>query len=360
MEYEIRIKKKLGNFNLDSRIEGQSNRIGLLGASGCGKSMTLKCIAGIERPDEGYIRIGDRVLYDSENKICLKPQERDCGYLFQSYALFPNMTVEENIGAGLRGSKDELQEKIRNMLELFRISELKDRYPRQLSGGQQQRVALSRILVRNPQVILLDEPFSALDVFLRDQLQLEMQELLKDYKGLVIMVSHSRDEIYRFGEDVVIMDGGSCIRSGSVSEVFADPGSSQAAILTGCKNIIEAERSDEHSLFLPDYDTILRMKGCVPEEVRQIGIRAHYLKPVFTEDSAMDESGICGRLRVEMVSCVRMPFEDHYYLKPYGQKNCSAEKQLRYFAGEEIRGRLAEGGFPEYLEIPEKAVMYLK
>ena len=189
MAIELDIQKNFKGFSLDVRLKGQDGPIGILGASGSGKSLTLKSIAGIEHPDQGHIQIGDHVLYDSDSRICLKPQKRNVGYMFQNYALFPTMTVEQNVGAGLAGNKKKKQEQVQKMIRHFRLEGLEKRLPRELSGGQQQRVALARIMAYEPSVILLDEPFSALDVFLKDRLQQEMMELLSDYDGTVILRS---------------------------------------------------------------------------------------------------------------------------------------------------------------------------
>ena len=247
MGIKVDIKRKLGEFSLDIHFQTESKRIGILGASGCGKSMTLKSIAGIETPDFGMIQIDDKVLFDSANKVDLKPQKRNVGYLFQNYALFPTMTVAKNIAAGLKGSKEEKQKKVQEMIEKFELTGLADRLPGQLSGGQQQRVALARIMAYEPDVILLDEPFSALDVFLKDRLQQELIEMLKDYEGTVIMVSHSRDEIYRFSEELLIMDQGKPVIYGETKEIFAKPVYKEAAKLTGCKNFSRIKRVDVHT-----------------------------------------------------------------------------------------------------------------
>ena len=175
MAMEVKIHKKLGEYELDVHWKSTKKRIGILGASGSGKSLTLKSIAGIEHPDQGHIQIDDHVLYDSDSRICLKPQKRNVGYMFQNYALFPTMTVEQNVGAGLAGNKKKKQEQVQKMIRHFRLEGLEKRLPRELSGGQQQRVALARIMAYEPSVILLDEPFSALDVFLKDRLQQEMR-----------------------------------------------------------------------------------------------------------------------------------------------------------------------------------------
>lgn len=151
-QIQAEIHKSLGRFRLNLSFESSSRRIGILGASGCGKSMTLKCIAGIERPDRGYIAVNGTCLYDSANRIFLKPQARRVGYLFQNYALFPTMTVEQNIAAGLKGKKSQIHQKTAQMIRRFRLQGLEKQVPAQLSGGQQQRVALARIMAYEPEV----------------------------------------------------------------------------------------------------------------------------------------------------------------------------------------------------------------
>ena len=160
MYLHLDIDKKLNDFRLQVSCEGNASRIGILGASGCGKSMTLKSIAGIEKPDKGRIVLGDRTLFDTSGKINLRPQARRVGYLFQNYALFPTMTVEQNIMAGLYGRGVDASKRVKEMITKFQLEGLEKRRPGELSGGQQQRVALARIMAYRPEAILLDEPFS--------------------------------------------------------------------------------------------------------------------------------------------------------------------------------------------------------
>ena len=190
MSITVDIRKKLGDFSLAISFETDAGRIGILGPSGCGKSMTLKSIAGIERPDAGHISIDGRVLFDSRQKINLKPQKRRVGYMFQNYALFPTMTVTQNIAAGQGISA----ERVREMIERFRLQGLEKHYPSELSGGQQQRVALARIMAYRPDLILLDEPFSALDSHLRFRLQNETGRILREFGRTALLVSHDRED----------------------------------------------------------------------------------------------------------------------------------------------------------------------
>ena len=179
----VNFKKRLGSFSLEVDFEAGNEVLALLGGSGCGKSMTLKCIAGIVTPDEGQIIVDGVTFFDSKRGINLRPQQRRTGLLFQNYALFPNMTTRQNImtvfehGAGRNANKEERYQEIARR---FFISGLEDHYPSQLSGGQQQRVALARIMASDPAVIMLDEPLSALDSFLHWQLELKLSRILRE------------------------------------------------------------------------------------------------------------------------------------------------------------------------------------
>lgn len=276
MVLSVDIEKTLGDFHLRVRFEAEREIMALLGPSGCGKSMTLKCIAGIQRPDRGRIVLGNRVLFDSEADINLPPQKRRVGYLFQQYALFPNMTVEQNILAGARGgTRQERRAAVAEMVRTFRLEGLEKLRPSQLSGGQQQRVALARILAGQPELLLLDEPFSALDEHLKWQLELELSDTLKTFPGGVLFVSHSRDEVYRLCDTVCVLTEGKSDPKETIQELFAAPATLGAALISGCKNISPAEVRPE-GLFCPDWGVTLRTAQPVPEQIRYAGIRAHY------------------------------------------------------------------------------------
>lgn len=286
MAIEVRIHREFDDFKLDVQFQSESRRIGILGASGCGKSLTLKSIAGIERPETGKIESAGKVFFDSAKKIWMPPQERNVGYLFQNYALFPTMTVEKNIGIALRCGKKEKEKKVRDMIERFSLQGLEKKLPGQLSGGQQQRTALARIMIYEPDMILLDEPFSALDSYLKEQTQRECLELLQDYPGTVILVSHSRDEIYRFSEEVLVMDGGKAVIQKTVKELFEHPQKVAAAKLTGCKNIEEIVWKDGKHLYVPGWDMVIPAGMGNVGDAQAIGIRAHEFTTERTESDS--------------------------------------------------------------------------
>jgi molybdate transport system ATP-binding protein len=241
--------------------------------------MTLKCVAGIEKPDSGKIVHNGRVLFDSEKGINLPARERHVGYLFQNYALFPTMTVEENLRISLTGKDKEKRIQVLEQIKRFQLQGLEKRLPSQLSGGQQQRVALARMLLSKPEMILLDEPFSALDGFLKDTLQLEMLELLKEFSGDVLFVSHSRDEIYRFCDHMILLANGESVVKGLTKEIFRKPLRVEAARLTGCKNISPIERISEYELYALDWGIKLKTAEPIEDTTRYIGIRGHNLVP---------------------------------------------------------------------------------
>ena len=301
MSLHVDIRKRLGSFTLDVAFTAENGVTSLLGASGCGKSMTLKCIAGIEKPDEGRIELDGRVLFDSEQRINLPPQKRRVGYLFQNYALFPNMTVRQNVLCGLNREKDRArkQERLRDILRMMRLEGLEQRKPAQLSGGQQQRVALARILVNDPQILLLDEPFSALDGHLRDSLKVEMRDLLERFGREVLMVTHDRSEAYNMSRAIAVMDRGRLLTVKPTKALFADPGSVQAAILTGCKNIAAARRIDEHRAEVPAWGVTLETKQSIREGLCAVGVRAHYFHPAAQQN----------RFPVRFVEEMEEPFE---------------------------------------------------
>ncbi len=347
MSLSVDVKKAYPDFHLSVSFESGSRRIGILGASGCGKSLTLKSVAGLIRPDQGSVRFQDTVLFDSEKKINVSPGKRRVGYLFQNYALFPNMTVEENIEAALRGKrcskagasgkgKGKLQT-AQDILTRFNLGEIKDHRPHELSGGQQQRTALARMLATDPELLLLDEPFSAMDTFLREGLRLELIRMLKEYDKTVVLVSHDRDEIYQLCSYLVLMEGGAVIAQGDKDELFRHPKTVAAARLTGCKNISRIKKLDGHRVKALDWNGIELVIGEIPgEEVTHVGIRAHD----FTAGKHGSNVISCGKAAVS-----KLPFEWYVTL----------ENGLWWKLGKALDEEYTDEVIPEYISVePDK------
>lgn len=298
MSVQVSIKKDFGSFVLDVDFEAENEILALLGASGCGKSMTLKCIAGIVRPDEGRIVVNGVTLFDSKERIDLSPQKRRVGLLFQNYALFPNRTVEQNIlpVLSLAGRGRNMKERFRALIRQFHIEGLENHYPAQLSGGQQQRVALARIMASDPSILMLDEPLSALDSYLRWQLEEELGRMLTEFEGTTLYVSHNRDEVFRLCKTVCVMNAGRNEGVRSVPELFESPGTLASALLSGCKNYSRAERVDEHTVRALDWNCDFKCTARLPENMAYIGVRAHHIS--LCEGAVGENLLVCKILRV--------------------------------------------------------------
>lgn len=225
---EIDIKKKLfsaqGQFTLDLKLSiKQGEFVTLFGQSGAGKTTLLRCLAGLEQPDSGFIKVNGVTWFDSQKKIMLKAQYRHAGYMFQDYALFPNMSVRGNLEFALRPGANK--QRITELIELMALGELQGRLPDTLSGGQKQRVALARALASEPNMLLLDEPFSALDHAMRVRLQDEILLLQQHFGLTTVMVSHDISEVYKLSQRVLVVEQGSITKYGSPAEVFKMCGS---------------------------------------------------------------------------------------------------------------------------------------
>lgn len=276
MALSVDIRKRLGSFSLQVAFEAGEETMALLGASGAGKSMTLKCIAGIETPDEGRILLDGRTLFDSERKINLPPQQRRVGYLFQQYALFPNMTVAQNIAVGIR-DRAKKQAVTAEKICQMRLEGLEHKRPAQLSGGQQQRVALARVLASTPEVLLLDEPFAALDSYLRWQLELELFDALAAFGRTALLVSHSRDEVCRLSDSVCVLCRGASEPKEPVREFFRTPATLSACLLSGCKNFSRIRPLDGSRVEALDWDAVLPVSADIPPDAGWLGVRAHHI-----------------------------------------------------------------------------------
>ena len=315
MAVKVNIEKNFRDFSLKVNFEGSSASIGLLGASGSGKSMTLRCIAGIETPDKGRIVINGK-------------------------------TVEQNIRCGHRGEKSSAREKVADLIRRYHLEGLEKRLPSQLSGGQQQRVALARMMIGEPEAILLDEPFSALDGYLKDVLQREMQDFLKDYSGDMILVTHSRDEAYKFCRELSIVHEGRIIVTGETKQLFERPGLLEAAKLTGCKNFSRAERLGSHEIYAADWKMKLHTEE---KDITYVGIRGHWIRP----ESKPGEN--CMAVRVDQY--IETTFEHQYMIRNKADENAAG---LWWMRPKNSFTEDPDKDLPEYLYLPPEHLMLLK
>ena len=280
MSLYVDIKKKMGNFLLDVHFSSDTGTTALLGPSGSGKSVTLRCIAGILTPDEGRILLNGRTLFDSGKRINLPPQKRRVGYLFQQYALFPNMSVRRNIrtAAACHRKGAGAAQKTEELLSRFHLQDVADSDPKLLSGGQQQRAALARIFASDPEAILLDEPLSALDSWLSWQLEQELSDTLAAFPGPALWVTHDRREAVRNCEKVCVMENGRTGNAIPMEELFLRPGTAFSARISGCKNIISASPMGSKALLRP-WNLTLECGRPLPFAMNAVGLRVHHLHP---------------------------------------------------------------------------------
>jgi molybdate transport system ATP-binding protein len=243
----------------------------------------------------------DRTFFDSAAGVDVPVQERRVGYLFQNYALFPNMTVAENIACGVRKghAPGECKKIVAAMIDRMRLSGLERQKPRQLSGGQQQRVALGRILVNEPDILLLDEPFSALDSYVKEQVMAELSDVLERFHKDVIIVTHNRDEAYRLCDTIAILDQGQLDVIGPAKDIFANPRTRTAAMLTGCKNIVAAQKSGPGQIYIPDWGVRFHTGGEVGDKLLAVAIREHSFAGTVADN----------RQAITITAAIEQPFE---------------------------------------------------
>lgn len=349
MSLEVDIRKSFSDFNLDIRFKAGRESVGFLGASGSGKSMTLKCIAGILTPDEGIIVLDGVPLFDSDKKINVPPRRRKTGYMFQGADLFPNMTAAQNILCVMKDghSRSEKRKKVTDILAVMGLDGLQHRYPSELSGGQQQRVSLARILMSEPRVLMLDEPFSALDSFLRWQLEQELSVILKDFDGTSLLISHNRDEAYRLCNRVAVISNGAVIADGDKWELFSDPRSYDACQLTGCKNISPAHPISDRTVHTHAWDLELDCGGKSVQDVKFIGIRAHDIVLI-------DNGSLPNCFEYETVNTIRDTFG---YILLIRKKDSASAATLRLEIG---RGAFdVTKTLPRYLHLPPEKLLLL-
>lgn len=242
---EVSIKRTLPGFNLDVGFSVDGEILGILGPSGSGKTMTLKCIAGLIRPDEGAVKLNGRILFDSSMKINLPTQVRRVGFVFQHYGLFPHLSTVNNIAYGIRNRpRSEVDERVGELIEKMRLNGLERRHPRQLSAGQQQRVAIARALAPEPEVLLLDEPFSALDSVTKEQMELELLAIRDFYKGSIILVTHNLAEAYRLSSRLAIYESGRVAQCDHKDKIISRPASRKVGRMLKMRNYMDGTISE--------------------------------------------------------------------------------------------------------------------
>jgi molybdate transport system permease protein len=279
IELIVEIQKQLTEFCLDVAFQVDRIPLGLLGASGAGKSTIVRCIAGLETPDRGRIILNGKVLFDSDRGINLPPRDRGCGFLFQNYALFPHLTIAENIAFGMPPGKSdrEIVAEIERQLIVVELSGMENRYPGELSGGQQQRVALARAKASKPGIMLLDEPFSALDTYLRDKQEKLLRNNLIHYQGVTLFITHNLEEAYRVCPNLLIVDRGKTIAYGKKQDIFEHPRNYRTAQLTGCKNFSRAITISDRQIEAIDWNCTLEVIEPIAKSLEYLGIRAFQL-----------------------------------------------------------------------------------
>ncbi len=351
----IDIETQLPGFQLKVAFSTDEQPLGLLGESGAGKSMILRNIAGIETPTKGRIVLNGRVLFDSQSKINLPARDRRIGFLVQNYALFPHMSVAQNIAFGLpkKLSASAIRQQVETHLIALQLQGLADRYPHQLSGGQQQRVALARALASQPEALLLDEPFSALDSYLRSQLAQQMIETLKSYNGVTLFVTHDMEEAYRVCPNLLVMQQGKAVQYGSKHDIFERPTTVSVAQLTGCKNFSRANIKASQQVEAIDWGCTLRVVEPVPDSLSHVGIRAHQLS--FTKDLSDENTLPCW-----LVETIETPHRMTLFLKLNQPPTNASDYHLQAEVFKEKWATLKDQPLPWHLRIDPLRLILLK
>jgi molybdate transport system permease protein len=354
----IDVTKALEQFALQVKLESSRGASGLLGASGAGKSMTLRMIAGVVTPDQGRIALGARVLYDSKAGINLSAAQRKIGVVFQDYALFPHLTVAENVGFGLSSLPErERDQRVQRQLRALRIAELAGCYPPEISGGERQRTAIARCMAIEPEALLFDEPFAALDPHLRRQTEEQLREALAGYKGAVVFVTHDMEEAFRFCADLHVLASGRVIASGPKQQLFEQPRTGTAARLTGCKNIVPARRLSDNRIAVEAWNFELETALPVPETLTHLGFRSHQITFFPELPSTQDRQNV---FSCWLANVSEAPHEMTLYLCLHREPRPGEKADLQADVPKELWRRLSAQAQPWRIQLNAERLLLLE
>jgi len=354
MALDVQLEKKLPHFELNIAFSAAEAPLSILGPSGAGKTMLLRCIAGLERADRGRISLGERVLLDSERGIRVPARQRRVGMVFQNYALFPHRTVAENIAFGMRGlSSEKRAGRVSELIERTHLKELANRYPRALSGGEQQRAALARALAIDPEALLLDEPLSALDTHLRSQVEKQLQEIFSFYRRPALLVTHNIEEAYRLGDRLLVLSRGRMAACGPKEDVFRHPPTREVAQVTGCKNFSRARMNSDGSVEAFDWHCRLRVDQTMSKPPAYVGIRAHYID--FLELASANTGGE-NVFPCWLVRASETPFRITLYLRLHDPNGEEANYDLQAEVFKEKWQRFRNAPYPWHVRLPPESL----
>jgi molybdate transport system permease protein len=356
MTLDVQVEKKLRDFTLDASFSASSAPLSILGASGAGKTMLLRCIAGLEQPDYGRIALNGRILFDSELPLRTPARERRIGMLFQNYALFPHRTVAANIAFGLHHLQpDERMARVSALVARTHLTGLESRYPRELSGGEQQRVALARALAVEPEGLLLDEPLSSLDTHLRSRVEALLQETFAAYHRPTLLVTHNSEEAYRLGEQLLVLSRGRVAACGPKEEIFRRPPTREVAQLTGCKNFSRALRNADGTIEALDWGCRVHVEKNISKPAF-IGIRAHHIDFVESSGERNDTQNI---FSCWLVRTSETPFRITLYLRLHDSSEESATQLLQAEVFKEKWQRFRDQPLPWRVKLPHDSLFVM-
>lgn len=344
----VDVVHRLPDFVLDASFSAV-RPVAVLGASGAGKSLLLRCLSGLERPESGKIQINGRTVY-AQGHIDLPARARRIGHVFQGYALFPHLSVFDNVAFGLRDMTSEARRRhVWSWLESTDLVPFAHRYPGELSGGQAQRAALARALATTPELLLLDEPFAALDSHLKSRIEQRVAEAVRSFPGVSVLVTHNLEEAFRIADDLIVLDQGRVVATGPKHEVFAQPGNLATATLTGCKNIAPCTRLSSRQVEVAGWGCRLELPRDVADATH-IGVRAHHIK---LSDS---DPGLPNSFRARVQNVNESPFRMTVQVAPFDESRTPLQVEV----DKDRWAVLAASSSPLFVSLSPDSLMVLR